>query len=328
MALKKFALKVTEKDRGKRLDHILAEWLPGALSRPLSKGKTRKLIVAGAVYLNGKRIRIASKAILPGARLEVFVDLGKVDRDGPGNDVSFSVTPDRVLYEDEFLIAINKPAGLPTQPTLDESRNNLFAAVKQFLAKRDAGAVSPYVGLHHRLDRDTSGVVCFTKQVAANAGLAEAFSKHTAVKTYYALTIRPRFAAGSGFVHVPAHWTVKNHLGKAPGPGKKARFTSVRSGGDFAHTDFVLLDEFNDALLVQAQPRTGRTHQIRVHLAEAGMPILGDSFYGYRPSRVVSTRIMLHAARLTLPHPITKEEISIESPLPEDFLKCLEALKS
>ncbi|OFZ18283.1 MAG: hypothetical protein A2X94_07470 [Bdellovibrionales bacterium GWB1_55_8] len=227
--------------------------------------------------------------------------------------------PDRILYEDDDLIIVNKPAKLPTQPTLDESRDNLFAAVKRFLAQRDKVA-QPYVGLHHRLDRDTSGVVLFTKSSRANVGIANAFSSHQAVKVYLALSER---APGRP---MPLQWKVQNHLGRAKVSGKKARFTAVHSGGDFAHTDFKLLEEFPGAFLVEARPKTGRTHQIRVHLAEAGYPILGDLHYGAKAGR--SKRIMLHAASLTLPHPIHQTEISIHSPLPEDFQECLQASRT
>src|SRR5262249_32782216 len=124
MPLRKYQFRASDLHRGLRLDQVLAEWLPQALGRPVSKAKVRKLVVAGAVYLNGHRVRIASKAILPGARIDAHIDLDRLD--GDVRDIPFTMSPEHVLFEDEFLIGVNKPPGLPTQPTLDEARTNLF----------------------------------------------------------------------------------------------------------------------------------------------------------------------------------------------------------
>ncbi len=319
MALKKIVLKSSAEDAHKRLDQFLAERLPVALAQPVSKGKVRKLVVAGAVYLNGKRVRIASKELIPGARIEAYVDVTKLYADERAKDLPFEMTSERVLFEDRDLIVVDKPAGLPTQPTLDEARDNLFTALQRFLSKRD-GIQDPYLALHHRLDRDTSGVVLFAKTREVNAGVAELFSKHLARKTYQALTHRAR-----GREKLPAQWTVENYLGKARTAGKRAKFTAVHSGGDYAKTEFKLLEGFPGGNWVEAQPITGRTHQIRVHLSEYGIPILGDPFYGAKEGS--AERVMLHAARLTFPHPVNKVEITVQSPLPEDFLQCLQAIK-
>jgi 23S rRNA pseudouridine1911/1915/1917 synthase len=318
--LKKLSLTVSPEQQGKRLDQVLSEWLPIALNTPLSKGKVRKLIIAGAVYLNGTRVRIASKELRSRAKIDVLVDLAKLMDDGRAQDQVFKMSSSHILYEDEFLIAVNKPPGLPTQPTLDEARDNLFAAVKKFLKERDKVA-EPYVGLHHRLDRDTSGVILFTKKTEANAGVAELFSGRNAQKTYNALTLNPGKAPGK---IIDTEFEIKNYLGRAPSSGKKSLFTAVRSGGDFAHTSFKVLEKRNSGLWIEAQPHTGRTHQIRVHLAESGLPILGDATYGGDLKK--APRLMLHAVNLTFEHPIQHTHISIDSPLPEDFSRCLRSL--
>jgi len=288
MPSKKLSLMTTQVHQNQRLDHLLAEWLPIALRQSISKAKVRKLIVAGAVYLNGRRVRIASKNLVPNARIEVYVDLHKLYSTDKDQDLDFVMTKSAILYEDEYLIAINKPPGLPTQPTVDEARENLFLAVKKFLAAREKVDLPKiYLGLHHRLDRDTSGVILFTKRKEANPGIATEFSSHLAEKTYQALAISdPSFCDGN----CVKSWSVKNFLGRCSTSqlqknSKKARFGSVRSGGDFAQTDFKLLgsklfENHKSIILIQAKPKTGRTHQIRVHLSEAGHPILGDAFYG------------------------------------------------
>jgi 23S rRNA pseudouridine1911/1915/1917 synthase len=322
--------------------------LPALLKQPVSKGKVRKLIIAGAVYLNGKRVRIASKELLADARLEVYIDLAKLNSDAKSKDIVFVMTEEHVLFEDEYIIVVNKPPGLPTQPTLDEARDNLFAAVKKFLQGRvGKAAPPPYLGLHHRLDRDTSGVILFTKATEANAGVAEIFAGHLAQKTYQALVstggsvVGPpgsaKFLSAEGLsgrkpplTSAPVTWTIKNYLGRPKGSSQKGgKFGSVRAGGDFAHTDFRLLERLSGGLWVEAQPLTGRTHQIRIHLSENGMPILGDATYGGLDhiGKLFIPRLMLHAVDLTFPHPIHENRISIQSPLPEDFRQCLKALQ-
>lgn len=334
MPLKKISLNTTAEHQKKRLDQVLAEWMPVVLKIPISKGKVRKLVIAGAVYLNGKRVRIASKEILPNAKIDVYVDLEKLFDDSAGQDIPFEMTEDRILYEDEFLIVVDKPSGVPTQPTLDEARINMFAAVSTFLDRRDPRTSSRYLGLHHRLDRDTSGVLLFTKSKEANPGIAKIFSTHQALKTYQALVCMTGAPGGVHNKSSEGSWTIQNYLGKLKTSGsKKSKFGGVRSGGDFAKTDFRVLERMkqgqDSVLWVEAKPQTGRTHQIRVHLSEHGMPILGDLFYGGRKAAgaVSAPRIMLHAAQLVFPHPISGKEIKIQSPLPEDFKKCLEAIR-
>ncbi len=315
MALKKFRIQVSPILAGKRLDQVLSDSLA-----QLSKGKIRKLIVAGAVYLNGKRVRIASKEMQSRACIEVFIDFDKLKgSDSKAKDVLFQMSAARILFEDEWLIAVDKPSGLPTQPTVDEARENLFGVIKRFLAEREK-QTQVYLGLHHRLDRDTSGVVLLAKSRDANPGLASLFSAHRIEKKYLALTWRAAELP-------PQAWNVKNYLGRL---SKSQRFGAVRAGGDFAHTEFRLLETFPKGLLIEARPLTGRTHQIRVHLTEGGLPIFGDSVYGRNPSDpkdFIAKRTMLHAASLRFNHPLTQKEIFIESPLPDDFSKCLERLR-
>lgn len=238
---------------------------------------------------------------------------------------SFVFGPERVLFEDEWLIAVDKPAGLPTQPTLDASRPSLLSVLKGFMRARDGR--EPYLALHHRLDRDTSGVVLLAKKQEANAGVGALFSEKTAQKTYHALAL-----LGTG---CPEKWEVKNYLGAAGRVGKATKFGAVRSGGDPAHTSFCELERFHEVVLVEAQPHTGRTHQIRVHLAECGHAIMGDEFYGGllavrlgSGARLTFPRVMLHAAGLAFRHPMTGAELAIECPWPEDFALGVEQLRA
>jgi 23S rRNA pseudouridine1911/1915/1917 synthase len=312
VAITKLKLIANGGHAAKRLNEALADWLTEELKRPVSKAKARKLIIAGAVYVNNRRVIIASQRFSPGAALEARVDLAKLFGDSTSRDREFELTADRILFEDEDLIVIDKPPGLPAQPTLDESRNSLFAAAGRFFSRRDEIA-KPYVGVHQRLDRDTSGVVLFTKSRRVNAAVAKSFSSHLAIKTYNAITIfRP---------DIEREWTIKNYLAKTSSKSKRSRYGAVRSDGDFAETSFRVIAERPGGVWVEAIPKTGRTHQIRVHLSEYGLPILGDDLYGADDG--LAPRLMLHAVQLRLPHPLTGRELSINSPLPADFKQCL-----
>lgn len=222
----------------------------------------------------------------------------------------------RILYEDEYFIAAAKPAGMPSQPTVDKRRTDFFTLLKKELAE-DRGSQF-YLGLHHRLDRDTSGVMIFTKNKNANEALAEMFKKHHIQKTYVCYTRLKK---------CPEHWEVQNHLAEIRDPVlKKMKMHSVRSGGLKAHTVFRKMETFKKGLLIEAKPLSGRMHQIRVHLSEQDLGIFGDDIYP-APKSPTAPRLMLHALRLEFTHPFTQNFITIECPLPEDMTKFQELLK-
>ncbi len=320
MALKKIKLNVLKINENLRLDQLLAQRMPEALGQPCSKAKIRKLIIAGAVYLNGKRVRIASKSVYSNSVIDVYVDLDRLNSDSVSKQAPFLFTEDLILYEDKDLLIVNKPAGLPTQPTIDEARQNLYHSIKKYLSERESVATgSAYLGLHHRLDRDTSGVILFTKTQEINKDVAHLFQSHLIQKVYQALC---------SVSDVPGeNWRIRNYLGRSKSSkGKMARFCSVRSGGDLAITDFKLIEKRGRGLWMEASPLTGRTHQIRVHLSEIRMPIYGDALYNglTRIGEYQIPRLMLHAFQLKFEHPLTKSVIQVSAPLPEDFKNCLE----
>jgi RluA family pseudouridine synthase len=207
-----------------------------------------------------------------------------------------------ILFEDEFLLAINKPAGLPSQPTVDKKRPDLFTLVKKQMKSEN-------IFLHHRLDRDTSGVILLSKNKKANAPLTDMFREHKFEKIYWALT-QPQ-------AKLKDQWDIQNHLVARRKDGRSVKMFRTESGGDFAHTIFRKLGCSPEACLVEAQPLTGRTHQIRVHLLHSEASILGDSQYGGKDPRV--PRLMLHAKSLSFAHPVLKTEMKIEAPCPADF---------
>lgn len=210
-----------------------------------------------------------------------------------------------ILFEDQDLVAIEKPAGLPSQPTLDKRRRNIFDLLKT--QRPDIP-----IFLHHRLDLDTSGVMLFGKSERINKPLGELFKNHQIQKTYV-------FWAKKGRELKEQKWVVKNHLAPVKGTNKQImRMVVVKSGGWFAETEFQLLQETADAYLIEAKPKTGRTHQIRVHTAHDRRPIFGDRLYGGKSE--LAPRMLLHALKLEFIHPITQEQMCLESPTPKDFL--------
>lgn len=218
-----------------------------------------------------------------------------------------------VLFEDENILAVAKPAGLSTQASFDPRKENLYALVQEQRGEK--------LFLHHRLDKDTSGVLLLGRHPRANKGLTDLFRDHQIQKSYWALAKRAEKPAP------PSTWTVKDFLAPVRGQGKlKMRMVRVKSGGWHAETDFKWLEAFQGADLIEAWPKTGRTHQIRVHLAFEGRPILGDSLYGGRSPLV--PRLLLHARSLEFLHPVTRAPMKIEAPLPRDFETILEKART
>jgi RluA family pseudouridine synthase len=294
-----FRLRTRAEHQGLRLDHLLRGWLPDALGRELTHSAIRRLIMAGAVRVDGRPLRAPGRNLSSGLDISVTVRselLTSPDR-----------PPDRitVLLEDEVLLAVDKPPGLAMHATADPRRPSLVGLLEAKTGLR--------LGVHQRLDRDTSGVVLFTKARTADPDLATQFAGREVEKVYRALTVRPR-----ALPH--REWRSESRLA----PGGKGRMGSAPQGV-LAATQFRIERVLERGLLVEARPLTGRKHQIRVHLAEAGLPIVGDLTYG-APRDSPAERPMLHAARLALRHPLSGAPLVIESPLPSDFRAALSRL--
>lgn len=302
-----FRRRVAPAEAGLRLADVLARWLPGAASRPVPMARVRALVAAGAVRVNGEVVRAAGRPVRAGQLVDAALRLERLRPRAASTDRAFRLTGTSILYRDDFLLAADKPPGLPTHATADPSRPSLVGHVVEHLR----GAAVPYVGVHQRLDRDTSGIVLLATDPRANLGLARAFEGRRVEKTYLALTARPARLP-------PRRFRVDAPLGASgPGdPGRRGRVTVGRPGAKPACTDVVVREVLASALLVEARPLTGRKHQVRAHLAHAGLPVLGDPLYGDGRG---AERLMLHASRLSLPHPVSGRPLVIDSPPPSDF---------
>jgi RluA family pseudouridine synthase len=310
---------------GRRLVDALSAWLAAEMGKPVPMARVRALVASGGVRVDGAVARSPGRPLRRGEHVRALVKPELLRAKALALDRPFALTPERVLFDDGFVLAVDKPPGLPTHATADPARPSLAAHVARLLRGRGSDA-SP--ALHQRLDRDTSGIVLFGVDPRANAGLAKAFAGRLAEKTYLAITARPAR-------RTPSRFRVTAPLGAAA-PGREG----VRVGGRGAkpaETDVVVREVLEGALLVEARPLTGRRHQLRAHLAHAGLPVLGDPVYGGPAAEVPAgsrgragkkvPRLMLHAVRLSLPHPVTGKPLVIESPLPADFADLLSALR-
>ena len=297
---------VAPEEAGERLDRYLSARI-GQFSRAL----VQRLIDGGSVKVDGAAVR-RSHRLREGERIEVDVPQALPPRAEPED------LPLRVLVEEEGFVVLDKDAGIAVHPGRGRASGTIANAIAfRYGALRLTGA-GYRPGIVHRLDLDTSGVMVVAKTEAAHARIADAFEKRRVEKEYRALV----------------HGAPDRDEQRIDLPLGRDRDNAVRhavrfDGGRPATTDVKTLERFKDAAAhVACHPLTGRTHQIRVHMAATGHPILGDTLYerGRRPP-VPVTRLMLHASRLVFPHPATGEPFAVEAPLPPDFEAALRALR-
>lgn len=309
-----------------RLDVLLREKLPALVGSEISNSKLRRLVISGSVSVNGRQVRVPSFEIFSGSEVKADVDEERLFFEKQPDDIDFMLTQKDVLYEDDFIIVVNKPSHLPTEETIVAGRKSLHGAVVDFLFERQKVIAPnaknpPYAGIMHRLDRDTSGVILFSKSRAVNKALHEAFEGRKVKKTYAAVVCGvPRQKA----------FSVEFPMGRISPRSQAAKWGRLpeAKGGVPSRTGFELVKSFplqksrtdgsisgSSFSLMHCFPCTGRTHQIRVHLASVSLPILGDTLYGGKPF----CRIMLHAESLEFPHPVSGEILKVEAPLPAEF---------
>ncbi|MDI7276592.1 MAG: RluA family pseudouridine synthase [Anaerolineae bacterium] len=297
-------LEVSADDRGQRLDRYVA----GQLTQ-LSRALVQRLIEEGDVLVNHAPAR-PSYRVAEGDLVEVLL------RPAPAAVQAVPIALD-VLYEDAALAVINKPAGLVVHPAhghvADTLVNGLLARYPE-LASWPAEEGFP--GLVHRLDRDTSGVLVVARTVPVREALRTQFRAGTVRKVYLALVIgRPR------------HKRARIEAPIARDARQRKRMAVVSEGGRPAITEYQVLEPLGSYALLEVRPVTGRTHQIRVHLAAVGHPVAGDRVYGPERQRLRLRRPFLHAAGLTFRHPISGEEVTFRAPLPAELEDVLRQLR-
>ncbi len=279
-----------------RLDQWLAQAIP-----QLSRSQLQKLIRQGQVLVAGQPAR-PSAALQPGDVVTVHLPAPEPAALQP------ETTPLDVVYEDDDLVVINKPAGMVVHPAQGHTSGTLVNALLArypdlaVLAEDDSGAADR-PGIVHRLDRDTSGLMIVARTPAALRRLQQQFKARTVEKIYLALVFgRPE--AAEGIIDVP--------LGRDPRFRQKI---APRADGKPARTHYRVIEDFGAYSLLEIGLETGRTHQIRVHLAWLKCPVVGDTVYGRKKNALGLKRQFLHAWRLAFQHPRTGETIQLEAPL-------------
>jgi 23S rRNA pseudouridine1911/1915/1917 synthase len=311
----RYALVADDDAEGERLDAWLARQLPA-----LSRSRLHALIEDGHVRLGGAAARPSAR-LRPGQPVRVDVP-APVPAEPQPEDI-----PIAVVHEDAHLLVVNKPAGLVVHPGAGTSRGTLVNALLEHVKDLSGvgGVLRP--GIVHRLDRGTSGLLVVAKDDETHRSLVRQFAGRTVEKEYLALVLADP-ARDSGEIDSP--------IGRDPVHRQRMSVRAPR--GRAARTSWRVVERFDGAALLRVRIHTGRTHQIRVHLASVGHPVAGDPAYGGKralPSRRGAAREALasldrpalHAARLSFTHPATGERLAFEAPLPADLESVLALLR-
>ncbi len=315
-------IKVPPNQKKERLDVYLARHIENA-----TRTKIQKLIKAGLVLVNGKTEK-ANYAITGGEKIILKIPVSpRPDKIEP------EAIPLEIVYEDEWLLVINKPAGMVVHPSLGHHSGTLVNALLHYADNLSEANDEGRPGIVHRIDKDTSGLLLIAKDDWTHSQLAKQFAEHSIKREYWAVCwgqLNPRKGEIIGNI----------------ARSKKDRkiFAVSKTEGKHAHTFYETIEEYEFASLLKLHLKTGRTHQIRVHLSHVGHPIFGDPTYGGRrinyggtspkmKARVnnlleIIPRQALHAKTLGFFHPRTKKEVFFESDLPEDMKTLLNKLKN
>lgn len=298
-------LTVSPEEAGVRIDKYLAEQLPD-----ITRSYLQKLLKDGSVQMNGKPVKASTKTAA-GAVIELTIPEPEEPEILP-EDI-----PLDILYEDSDVILINKPKDMVVHPAAGHYTGTLVNAL-MYHCKGDLSGINGVLrpGIVHRIDKDTTGVLIVCKNDKAHNALAEQLKEHSITRKYRAI-VCGNLKEDEGTVDAP--------LGRHPQDRKKMAI--VRTGGKRAVTHYRVLERFGNYTYIECQLETGRTHQIRVHMASLGHPLLGDEVYGRVKSPFKLEGQTLHAMVLGFIHPTTGEYMEFEAPLPEYFEKLLEKLR-
>ncbi|MBQ1407200.1 MAG: RluA family pseudouridine synthase [Eubacterium sp.] len=306
MEAERFVILADEGSVNERIDSVIAGEIEG-----LSRSRVQTLIDEGAVIVSGVPCLSKKYKVKAGDRIEILVEPVE----------SLVIEPENILldirYEDDDVIVVNKPQGMVVHPAVGNLNGTLVNALLYHCGDHLSdlnGPVRP--GIVHRIDKDTSGLILAAKNNAAHEALAEQFFYHTITRTYIAL-VRDNIKEDDGTIDLP--------IGRDP----SNRFRRCVNGANpkNAVTHYKVLERFGDMTLVSCELETGRTHQIRVHMAHIKHPVVGDALYGPRKTRSTADGQFLHAAVLGFDHPTTGEYMVFTAALPDRFLKMLESLR-
>lgn len=288
---------------GARLDQALVTLLPA-----LSRAQIKRLIQAAAVTVNGEPRKPAYRVAV-GDRLTVVLP----EAEGP--TIRPEPIPLALVYEDEHLLALDKPAGMVVHPGAGHESGTLVnALLARYPDIADVGGVGR-AGIVHRLDKDTSGLLLVARDDETHTALQRQFKRRQVSKIYLAL-VEERVEPREGIIEAA--------LGRSK--HERKHITVLRSGRP-AITQYRVVETFRNYTLLEVRPHTGRTHQIRVHLAWMGYPVVGDRVYGRKRQPLLPNRHFLHAQRISFTHPFTGKEMDLVAPLPRELEEVLKQLR-
>jgi 23S rRNA pseudouridine1911/1915/1917 synthase len=289
--------------RDERIDKVLAGHLPD-----LSRSSVQKMIREGLVLVNDEQVRPSYRT-----REGDWV-VARVPEE-ESLDLRAEAIPLDVVYEDDCLLVINKPAGMVVHPAFGHDSGTLVNAVLAHVPDIEDEDQAERPGIVHRLDKETSGLIVVAKTGEIRRVLQDAFRAREVKKIYLALA-EGQITAGHGIINAA--------MGRDP---RRRKRMAVVAAGRPASTEYRVQERFERYSYLEVQPYTGRTHQIRVHLGYIGHPVVGDTVYGYRKKRLPLDRHFLHANRLVLTHPRTGRTLDLSAPLPEDLQSVLDTLR-
>lgn len=289
-----------------RLDKTLVGWLPDQ-----SRSRLQNLIRDGFVRVNSLIVQKTGYTLQPGDRVQIVIP-----PTAPG-ELTPEEIPLDILFENSDVLVINKPAGMVVHPAAGHTSRTLAHAVLGHVADLEGIGGEERPGIVHRLDKETSGVILVAKNDRAHRWLQEQFKQRKVKKTYIAL-VDGHPPTPQGRIEAP--------IARDPAHRKKMAVVPPGRGRD-AVTEYRVIEHFREHDLIEAFPLTGRTHQIRLHLAFIGCPVAGDTVYGRRRASLPLQRHFLHAARLAICLPGEDRLCTFEAPLPADFEGVLESLR-
>lgn len=294
---------ITENEDSYRLDKIIA-----LLNNTISRTCVKRLIEENKLTVNGKKEK-------PSYEVKIG-DKIQIEEDSPKESHIIAQNIDiEVLYEDNDILVVNKPKGMVVHPGNGNPDGTLVNAIMGLCGKTLSGIggeIRP--GIIHRLDKDTSGVIVIAKNDKSHINISNQIKNRTTIKQYIAL-VRGKIKENEATINMP--------IGRSKTDRKKM---AVRKDGKIAITHFKVIKRYNDYTLLELKIDTGRTHQIRVHLAEIGHPVIGDYVYSNGKNEFNVTGQMLHAKKITIVHPSTGKEVEFEAPTPQYFQDILNKL--
>lgn len=303
---------VPETCLGKRFDQTLAEMFP-----EYSRSRIKEWILAGHVTLNGAILKIPREKMFGGEVVKISTEVEADVRFEPQN------IPLNIVYEDDDILVINKPEGLVVHPGAGNPDGTVLNALLHYCPQLD---VVPRAGIVHRLDKDTTGLMVVAKTIAAQTNLVEALQAREITREYEAIANGLMTAGGVVDEPIGRHSTKRTHM-------------AVTLFGRPSVTHYRVMEKFRLHTRLRLRLETGRTHQIRVHMAHITHPLVGDPTYGGRPRPPKNAteelrdvlrgfkRQALHAAMLSLFHPITGEEMTWHAPIPDDMVNLTNILR-